>query len=88
MPDVNDTPARPDVLEPGRDVLQDRTASLPINEAKAVRAQERFLPDGKTESPEREALYQNLENVGESGTQAGSDGGGADDLNPIGERTG
>ena len=89
MSETTENPARPNVMEPGRDVLQNPDAPLPVNEAKAVRAAERLTPDGKAiASAERGEMYDNpADSAGESGTQAGTEGEEAADQNPIGRRT-
>ena len=87
MPDnqLSDTNDRPDVMEAGRDAVQNPDAPLPINEAKWVRAQERFAPDGKAiAEPERGEMYDDVSGEGDSGTQAGSVG--VENQNPIGRR--
>ena len=84
--ETTDTPDRPDVMEAGANAMTDPAAPLPINEAKWVRAQERFAPDGKAiAEPERSEMYENTEGAGDGGTLPGTTG--AENQNPIGRRT-
>lgn len=89
MPKSTKNPPRPNVMEAGRDVLQNPDAPLPVNETKAVRAAERLTPDGKAVAQaERGEMYDNpVDSAGESGTQAGSAGEETADQTPLARRT-
>lgn len=56
--------------------------ALPFDDAKQARYDTNKETDGKATAPARDAMFQNLTGVGESGTQGGMTG--REDQNPVG----